>query len=283
MRRDYFTCVFLACICASLFFVCFLPLYFTYDMIIPREFGTVEKISGWAFALSVLLIIPVYAAYKKKFWITAGLAVYGAVCLLPTWILPGMAEKLGAEDVDIFTVVEGFILKAIYGMAEAPFASLSGVLGDDRARMLPMRILPVSLIVYATFQVYRFYRDAYVAEQLDPASVVDQTAKENIDFTSPEKKEQPKPEVLGTVISAPARQNPRAARPTRSPNVNVPEYPSKEIPQQKKEEAIQLGAPKKQEEVIQLGAPKPKDDVIQLGAPKPKDDVIQLPPRMPDA
>ena len=276
MRRDYFTCVFLACICASLFFVCFLPLYFTYDMIIPREFGGLEKFCGWLFALSVLLIIPVYAAYRKKFWITAGLAVYGAVCLLPTWILPGMAEKLGAEDVDIFTVIGGFVLKAIYGMAEAPFASLSTALGDDRARMLPMRILPVSLIIYAAFQIYRFYRNAYVAEQLDPASVVDKTAREHSTFTSPEKKEQPKPEVLGTVISAPTRQNVRSPG---TPNVKVPRYPSKEIPKQETKRAI----PRKKEEVIQLGAPKPKEEVIQLGAPKPKDDVIQLPPRMPDA
>lgn len=232
MRRDYFTCVFLACICASLFFCCFLPLYFTYGLIVPREFGTPEKVFSILFASSVLVIIPVYAAYRKKFWITAGLAVYGILAMLPMWILPRMAEKLAAEDVNILTVVEGFILKAIYGMVEAPFASLSTFLGDEFAASLPFKILPVSLIIYVAFQVFRFYRNAYLAEQMDPASVMDNTARENVAPTG----EKPQPEVLGTVISAPVR-NPRPehvrrpapaeSRPATEKKENVIELPSR--------------------------------------------------------
>ena len=60
--------------------------------------------------------------------------------------------------------------------------------------------MPVALILYAGVQLFRFYRDAYKAEQLDPMKAIDKTSIEN----GPRNVRTASiPEVLGTVISAP--------------------------------------------------------------------------------
>ena len=87
----------------------FLPLYFVYGEIVPREFGPMETLSSWIYLL-VFAVLPVYAAYKKKFWMSAGLAVYGIVAAFPVWVLPGMADKLAGEDASIVSVVWAFFL-----------------------------------------------------------------------------------------------------------------------------------------------------------------------------
>lgn len=206
MRRDYFICVFLLCICVSLFYVCFLPLYFVYGQIVPREFGPVETAFSWIYMILVFAVLPVYAAYKKKFWITAGLAAYGVVAAFPVWVLPGMADKLAGEDANIIAVVWAFLLKSVYGMAEAPFAPVTRVFGDSFTEVLPRRIMPVALIFYAGCQLFRFYRNAYRQEQLDPMKALDKTSIENnlTGIGTKTVRKASMPEVLGTVITAPA-------------------------------------------------------------------------------
>ena len=215
MRRDYFTCVFLGCICAALFFVYFTPSYFIYGGVTARPFGILETICAWIYALTVLVALPVYAAYKKKFWITAGLMAYGAFASLPLWFLPKLMSKLSGDDASIVAVIEGYLLKAIYRMATAPFGAISRAFGDKFSRMLPFRILPVALILYIGVQLFRFYRNAYVMEQLSPATAIDMTAKENAQPSEGRKVRDARiPEVLGTVISAPSGSG---ARPVREP------------------------------------------------------------------
>ncbi len=206
MRRDYFICVFLLCICVSLFYVCFLPLYFVYGQIVPREFGPVETAFSWIYMILVFAVLPVYAAYKKKFWITAGLAAYGVVAAFPVWVLPGMADKLAGDDANIIAVVWAFLLKSVYGMAEAPFAPVTRVFGDSFTEVLPRRIMPVALIFYAGCQLFRFYRNAYRQEQLDPMKALDKTSIENnlTGIGTKTVRKASMPEVLGTVITAPA-------------------------------------------------------------------------------
>lgn len=205
MRRDYFVCVFLLCICVSLFYVCFLPLYFVYGQIVPREFGPIETVFSWIYLVMVFAVLPVYAAYKKKFWMTAGLAAYGILAAFPVWVLPGMADKLGGEGASIVAVVWAFILKSIYGMAEAPFAPITKVFGDSFVEVLPRRIMPVAIILYVGCQLFRFYRNAYRQEQLDPMKALDKTSIENniAGIGTKTVRKAAIPEVLGTVITAP--------------------------------------------------------------------------------
>lgn len=186
-----------------------MPLYFVYGGIVPREFGTFETVMSYIYLALVFLVLPVYAAYKKKLWMTAGLAAYGILAAFPVWVLPGMADKLSGDDASIVSVVWAFLLRSIYGMAEAPFAPATRLFGDSFTEVLPRRIMPVAIILYVCIQLYRFYRDAYRAEQLDPLKALDKTSIENSRSaaavgTKTIRKAQI-PEVLGTVISAPVR------------------------------------------------------------------------------
>lgn len=230
MRRDYFICTFLLCICVSLFYVCFSPLYFVYGNIVDRTFGTVETVFAWIYLLLVFVLLPVYSAVFKKFWVTAGLASYSFLCgCLPVWILPGMEAGVAGEEANIFSVIWGFFLKSVYGMVEAPFAPITKVFGDKFTESLPRKILPEILIIYCAVQLYRFYRDAYIAEKLTPEKAIDTTAKEHKEKTSDDvRKSANEPEILGTVISAPAKPAPIPdASPKPAP---VPAPPVKVIP-----------------------------------------------------
>ncbi|MBO4636284.1 MAG: hypothetical protein J5685_03980 [Clostridiales bacterium] len=263
MRRDYFTCVFLACIAASLFFVWLLPLYFTYGLIVPREFGSVETVAGFAFAAAVLIVIPLFAAWSKKKWIAMGLAFYGIVPYLPIWFLPKITERISEGKASVISSMSGFLLKSIYGMVNAPFAPLSKYLGDDAASALSLWILPVSVCTYVMFQLVRFYRDAYVAEQLDPQSVVDTTAKENKrqqpDGSSGHRMREAKaPEVLGTVISAPVSDK----RPAPAPAPAPAPKPEGEPKVRSTEPEVRIAPNKKPREIESPEAP------ILLGPPK---------------
>lgn len=223
MRRDYFTCVFLLCICISLFYVCFLPLYFVYGATVPREFSWIEILISWIYMLLVFIVLPVYAAKKNKFWITAGLACYGILASLPVWIMPSLTDKLSGADASIIAVVEAYVLRFIYGMAQAPFAAITPALGDSFVEVLPRRIMPVGLIIYFGFQIFRFYRKAYVAEQLDPLKALDSTSKENNEKLVGAANNVRQPvmqEVIGTVISAPQRPTTQAAAPNNSATSN---------------------------------------------------------------
>lgn len=285
MRRDYFTCVFLACIAGALAFVCFEPLYFKYEITVPREFGLFETIASCCYLVFFLVALPIYAGYKKKYWIAVGLACYGALIYLPKLFYPSQFLLTG-EDASLFHMLIAMILRGIYGMMNAPFAALSGVWGDDVASHLAYLILPCSILFPFFIRLYRFYRDAYVAEQLDPASVVAAPSSSKFDrkIHRPHKVEK-KPEVLGTVISAPVRKEPQAAQPQQVQQSQVeaaPEKPKVEAPPEKAQvgappEKPKMDAPEKRptlegkdEQVIPLPGPKPAaDEVIQLGAPRP--------------
>lgn len=298
MRRDYFLCFFLLCIATSLLFVCFQPLYFTYDIIVPRDFGLLERLCSCTFAAAVILVIPLLAAIKRKFWITAGLACYGLLAFIPSWILPGMTAKISGSEAKLGSVIGSFCLKSIHGMVNAPFGALSQLIGDNKASMLSHFIFPMALICYAVVQLFRFYRDAYLKDKLS-AQQVDPTIErgEPTNAAKPEDKE-----VLGTVVMAPTDNVPerKTNNKPESKKVYNPELSAKSnssetrpfnLKQPENTGAIPLKAPEskdntaipadtstskfenKQNSVILLGAPANKDtknsngNVIQLGPP----------------
>ena len=312
MRRDYFTCVFLGLIAGALAFVCFKPLYFTWDRIIPRSFTLYEFIASALYTVFFIVFLPCFAAFKKKEWINWGLAAYGIMAYFPLWFYPA-PELLKGEQASMLHIFGATCLKAIYAVMQAPFAALSKYVGHEPASMVVYWILPVAIIWPILFRILRFYRRAYLSEQLNPMTP-DQAAPAA--SKAPEAPE--KPEVLGTVISAPVtaqspaditRKNKPAGKIKKSMN-QEPKEPSQEAgekpaakephpprhaavrapvrpvhvgvkaPEQEKPEVLVAG-PKKTEtpEVIPMGAPKPKaDEAIQLGAPAPKpDEAIPMP------
>ena len=175
--------------------------------------------------------------------------------------------------------------------------------------------LPVAVIWPVIFRIIRFYRRAYLSEQLNPMTP-DQAAPAA--SKAPEKPE--KPEVLGTVISAPVtaqtpaditRKNQpaaktgeteeiRAGKAEEKPEIKEGRTPKRvgvrapvrpvhvgvEAPQKEKVEALGSGPAKeeaKPDEVIYMGSPKPKsDEAIPMPAPKPRsDEAIPMPAPKP--
>lgn len=272
MRRDYFICVFLLYVALSLLFLCFVPAYFTYNgavqIAVVRDFSLIEKFAGIFYAFLTLIVVPIYAGVKKRFWITLGASVYGFLAYIPGIFMPHLATALAGSEVSIATSLKAFSLRMIYNMVNAPFGSLSALFGNKFAASLSKAILPVTLIVYALIQLFRFYRDAYVAEQLNPSASMDSTKKVKMDAKGePQKKGEP--EVLGTVITAPGSATPvpsKVSDATKKINEGpAPVQPSVKAPEEKQqipatEKKTQVPAPEKHSEL-------PPPNVIQMPAP----------------
>ena len=311
MRRDYFTCVFLGLIAGALTFVCFAPLYFTYEAIIPREFSLFERLMSVLYTLFFIFFLPFFAAFKKKEWINWGLAAYGLMAYFPLWFYPSQ-ELIKGDNAKLVSILGSLVLRAIYAVMQAPFAALSRLIGDTAASKIVYWLLPISVIWPILFRIIRFYRRAYLSEQLNPMTQ-DQAAP-----AASKTPEAPnKPEVLGTVITAPVtaqtpaditRKNAPAgkkgedviepsAKAEETPEIKEghsakragvrapvrPVHIGVEAPEKEKVEALEPGSKKegtaKKDEVIELGAPKPKpDEAIPMPAPKPKsDEAIPMP------
>ena len=305
MRRDYFTCVFLGLIAGALAFVCFKPLYFTYDAIIPRSFDLFERLMSLLYALFFILFLPFFAAFKKKEWINWGLAAYGLMAYLPLWFYPAQ-EAIQGDDASMVSIFGALVLRVIYAVMQAPFAALSRLIGDSAASKIVYWILPVAIVWPIIFRIIRFYRRAYLSEQLNPMTT-DQAAPAA--SKAPEAPD--KPEVLGTVISAPVtaqtpaditrKNQPAPEKPEEKPQMppaepeEKPEISEGETPKRPGVRApvrpvhIGVEAPGKQNTAALGAGPvkdsKPKSDqAIELGAPKPKsDEAIPMPPPKPKA
>ena len=318
MRRDYFTCVFLGLIAGALAFVCFKPLYFTWDQIIPRVFSLYEFIASAVYTVFFIVFLPCFAAFRKKEWVNWGLAAYGLLAYFPLWFYPS-AELIKGEQADMLHIAGALCLRAIYAVMQAPFAALSKYIGSEAASMVVYWILPVAVVWPVVFRILRFYRRAYLSEQLNPMTPAHTAPASSKAPEAPEK-----PEVLGTVISAPvtaqspaditrnnksegrhgrsankapeapvpeAEEKPAAKEPqqARHPGVRAPVRPvhvGVKAPEQEKVEALGAGPEKPAApEVIAMGAPKPKaDEAIPMPAPKPKaDEAIPMPAPKPKA
>ena len=272
MRRDYFTCVFLACIAGALIFVCFEPLYFKYGVTVPREFGLFESIFSSIYAVFFLIAVPVYTGLRRKYWVAVGLACYGLLAYLPVIFHPAQ-ELVSGPRADIFHSIIAMILNGIYGMVNAPFASLSQLWGDSVASSMSLWIFPLAVLIPFIFKAYRFYRDAYVAEQLSPADVMSSPSISKFDRQkSGEEKEETKPEVLGTVISAPVRkEKPVAEQPAEPPKPvveRIEEPPQPALESEDDGEVILLGPPKQVKEDNPQNKPsirQPKINIATLG------------------
>ena len=268
MRRDYFTCVFLGLIAGALMFVCFAPLYFVYGSVVPREFSLFERLMSLLYALFFVFFLPFFAAFRSKVWINWGLAAYGVLIYLPKFFYPAEAV-LTAEDPSFTKMLLAICLRGIYGMMQAPFAALSSLIGDKAAASLVYWILPLALFWPFVMKVFRFYRRAYLSEQLNPMPKVKPVAAAA--HTGPAVK----PEVLGTVITAPVvAASPDEVKGKAALAQNKKE--SAEALPGEKEEAVALPGEEK-EEAIALSAPEPKPE----SKPEPKSE--PKPESMPES
>ena len=268
MRRDYFTCVFLGLIAGALMFVCFAPLYFVYGGTVPRDFSLFERMMSLLYAVFFIIFLPFFAAFRTKVWVNWGLAAYGILIYLPRFFYPAEALITG-DDAKLTKILLAVLLRGIYGMMQAPFAALSPLIGDKAASGLVYWILPTALFWPLVLKIIRFYRRAYLSEQLNPMPKVKPAV--TTAHTGPAVK----PEVLGTVITAPvvaASPDEVAGKAALSQSTSEKENEI-EAPEKEEAPAIPLSAPAsddKEADPIQLGASvsgEKEADPIQLSAP----------------
>jgi len=261
-------------------FVCFAPLYFVYGGTVPRDFGLFERLMSLLYALFFVFFLPFFAAFRDKVWVNWGLAAYGVLIYLPKFFYPAEA-LISGNDPKFTKMLLAVLLRGIYGMTQAPFAALSPLVGDKAASALVYWILPMALIWPFVMKIFRFYRRAYLSEQLNPMPKVKPAV--TTAHTGPAVK----PEVLGTVITAPvvaASPDEVTGKAVLSQNNARESNNAIEEPKEKEAPAIQLEAPASGEDespTIRLDAPvaeeKKEDqpekaktpDVIELGAPPP--------------
>ena len=231
MRRDYFTCVFLGLIAGALMFVCFEPLYFIYGSVVPREFGLFERLMSVLYAFFFIIFLPFFSAFRSKVWVNWGLAAYGVLIYLPKYFYPAEALIKG-DDAKLTKMLLAVGLRGIYGMMQAPFAALSTLIGDKAASGLVYWILPMALVWPIVFKIGRFYRRAYLSEQLNPMPKVKPAP------AAAHSGPAVKPEVLGTVITAPAvaaspdEVTGKAVLSQRTPAIEPAEEPDEDEPKE---------------------------------------------------
>lgn len=297
MRRDYFTCVFLGLIAGALMFVCFAPLYFVYGGgVIPREFSLFERLMSLLYAFFFIVFLPFFAAFRCKVWVNWGLAAYGILIYLPKYFYPAEA-LINGDDAKLTKMLLAVVLRGIYGMMQAPFAALSPLIGDKNASVLVYWILPMALVWPVVLKIARFYRRAYLSEQLNPMPKVKPAP------AAAHSGPAVKPEVLGTVITAPAV----AASPDEVTGKAVLAHKSASGELDGSDDSdndgnpvdsaggadqgaggnealeggtetitIPLEAPSKQPDVIALSAPSKEADTIPLSSPSKEEDQIPL-------
>ena len=276
MRRDYFTCVFLGLIAGALMFVCFEPLYFIYGSVVPREFGLFERLMSVLYAFLFIIFLPFFAAFRSKVWVNWGLAAYGILIYLPKYFYPAEALIKG-DDAKLTKMLLAVGLRGIYGMMQAPFAALSTLIGDKAASGLVYWILPMALIWPIVFKIGRFYRRAYLSEQLNPMPKVKPAP------AAAHSGPAVKPEVLGTVITAPAvaaspdEVTGKAVLSQRTPAIEPAEEEEeepKEIEGKTETISIPMDAPA-ESAAIPLEAPS-ESAAIPLEAPSAKEEPEQV-------
>ena len=251
-------------------FVCFAPLYFVYGGTVPRDFSLFERLMSLLYAFFFIVFLPFFASFRTKVWVNWGLAAYGVLIYLPKFFYPAESLITG-DDAKLTKLLLAVLLRGIYGMMQAPFAALSPLIGDKAASALVYWILPTALFWPLVMKIFRFYRRAYLSEQLNPMPKVKPAV--TTAHTGPAVK----PEVLGTVISAPvvaASPDEVAGKAALSQGSSEKDN-ALEAPDKEETPAIPLSAPaadnKETSPAIELGAPvsdgKKAPEVIALGAP----------------
>lgn len=250
-------------------FVCFAPLYFTYSAVIPRDFTLFERLMSLLYAVFFILFLPFFSALRSKVWVNWGLAAYGVLIYLPVYFYPA-EELISGNDPSAVRMLIAVILRGIYGMMQAPFAALSPLIGDKAASSLVYWILPTALIWPFVFKVLRFYKRAYLSEQLNPMPKVKPAP------AAAHSGPAVKPEVLGTVITAPvvaASPDEVTGKAALSQRSAAAEKETKNPEPSSEPESEKIEAPKTESEAIPLAAPspaaEPETEAIPLAAPAP--------------
>jgi hypothetical protein len=177
MRRDVIANVFLFFTTLSLLLVFRYPVYFSYGQVIYRAVSIPERIFSVVFIL-LWITLCVYAAYFKRIYLLIGGILYGLMPYMPGLLIPMLSESQASGKPNLAATLTVSLLKRIYELENAPFVGVSVLFPPEKAIDFSKLLLPVLLISYVGTQLFRFYRNAYLAEKLrlDDTSYAGRTA-----------------------------------------------------------------------------------------------------------
>lgn len=164
MKKDKALNVFLLFIWIGILFVDFFPVYFSPDKTYTRTVSVPERLLSMLYLL-LWAVLCVYSAWKKRFPLFAGGVLYSVLAYLPGWFLPGLSTSVLKDPGAVNSSLK-FLFEKLYELVNAPFTGISILFPESSSRGLAKALLPVLLISYAGTQLFRFYRNAYLAEQL---------------------------------------------------------------------------------------------------------------------
>jgi hypothetical protein len=164
MQRDRAINLFLFFVLAALLFVSFYPVYFSYGRANFRVVDISERIFSLLYVM-LWIALCVYSSWKRKIHLMLGGAAFAILAYIPDWVLPAL-EPRGTEDASIVTVILRFLFERIFELVNAPMVGFSILFSEKTSVSLSKWLLPVLVISYAGTQVFRHYRNAYLADKL---------------------------------------------------------------------------------------------------------------------
>jgi hypothetical protein len=166
MRKDKAINVFLFFILFAMLFVYSCPVYFSFGEVHMRIVSLAERFFSLLFVLLWIALCS-YTAWKKRLPLLAGGILFSLMAYLPGWILPHVSEAAGrSKDPSLFSSITKYMLERMYELINAPMAGVSLLVSSKASQNLGKQLLPALLLIYAGTQVFRFYRNAYLADQL---------------------------------------------------------------------------------------------------------------------
>ena len=164
MQRDRAINLFLFFVLAALLFVSFYPIYFAYDHVSFRVVDISERLFSLLYVM-LWIALCVYASWKRKIHLVLGAAAFAVLAYIPDWAMP-LLESRGSGSSSVVKAIFRFIFERIYELVNAPMVGFSILFSEKTSVSLSKWLLPVLLISYAGTQIFRHYRNAYLADKL---------------------------------------------------------------------------------------------------------------------
>jgi len=166
MRKEKATNVFLFFVFQAMLFIWLFPIYFSVGKIHERTVTLPERMFSLVFVL-LWLALCVYSAWKKRLPLLVGGAMYSIMAYLPGWFLPGLAVTTdGVKNQGLVSSMLRLFFEKMYELVNAPLAGISLLVSQKASTSLSRYLLPILLLSYLSVHLFRFYRNAYLAEQL---------------------------------------------------------------------------------------------------------------------
>ena len=112
------------------------------------------------------LMLCAFTAYFKKLTCFFGGVLYSFLAYLPEMVIPKLSTAVPGSDPNLFTSLLDGAMRRLYELINAPMTGVSVLFPPEKAIGISKWMLPVLVVSFVVTQIFRFYRNAYLADQL---------------------------------------------------------------------------------------------------------------------